>query len=261
MVFNKRALPCFEYNGAFLRLLGRTVQMIKVLIVEDNRDIARQLGDFLSGLNWQIDFAENGAHAIRLATHAHFDVVLLDLNLPDMDGVLVCQSIKQQAQRNIPVLMLTARDAFEDKAQGFKYGADDYLTKPYDFREVVLRCQALTKRHELHRDHELWLGALCVMTRDQRAEFKGAPLALTQIGFKILMQLVQAHPNPVSRSQMIRSIWGDEPPPSDALKSHIYSLRKQLEQVSGRELLRTIHQIGYQLQNLGDDDETFECEH
>ncbi len=212
-----------------------------------------QLGDFLAGLDWQLDFAYDGASALRLATQEYFDVVLLDLNLPDMDGVEVCRRIKQEALRNLPILMLTARDAFEDKAQGFKFGADDYLTKPYDFREVVLRCQALSRRHQLHQEQELHLHSLCLFVREQRAEFKGESLALTQIGFKILLLLAQHYPSAVSRSQMVQAIWGDVPPQSDALKSHIYSLRKQLEQASGHELLKTIHHLGYQLVNLDHD--------
>ncbi len=220
---------------------------LKLLIVEDNPHIAKQLGDFLSGLDWQVDFASEGKLAIQLASHEHFDVVLLDLNLPDINGFQVCQEIKAHAPSNVPILMLTARDAFEDKAHGFAKGADDYLTKPFDFREVALRCQALSRRQQLHVKQEIQIGSLRLFVKDMRTEYNGQSIALTQLGFKILFVLAQNFPNAVSRSQILHEIWGDTPPQSDALKSHIYSLRKQLEHVSGQELVRTIHNLGYQL--------------
>jgi DNA-binding response OmpR family regulator len=228
------------------------LKSLKLLIVEDNAHIARQLGDFLSGIDWQVDFAAEGKLAIQLASTEHYDVVLLDLNLPDMDGLQVCREIKTKAARNVPVLMLTARDAFEDKARGFADGADDYLTKPFDLREVVLRCQALSRRQHLHIKQELSIGALTLFVRETRAEFDYQPLALTQVGFKILFQLAQHFPEAVSRSQLVQEVWGDAPPQSDALKSHIYSLRKQLELVAGHDLVRTVHQVGYQLVLDGD---------
>ncbi len=104
---------------------------LSVLVVEDHPTIARQVVDFLEGLHWHPDHAATGKLAIELATREAYDVILLDLNLPDLDGLDVCRTIKAHAPRNLPVLMLTARDAFEDKARGFRDGADDYLTKPF----------------------------------------------------------------------------------------------------------------------------------
>ncbi|MBC3806447.1 response regulator transcription factor [Undibacterium seohonense] len=220
---------------------------LKLLIVEDNPHIAKQLGDFLSGLHWEVDFASEGKLAIQLASSEHFDVILLDLNLPDIDGFQVCQQIKALAPSNVPILMLTARDAFEDKAHGFATGADDYLTKPFDFREVALRCEALSRRQQLHVKQEIQIGALRLFVRDMRAEYAGQSIPLTQVGFKILLLLAQKYPDALSRSHILHEIWGDTPPQSDALKSHIYSLRKQLESVAGYDLVRTVHNLGYQL--------------
>lgn len=220
---------------------------LKLLIVEDNPHIAKQLGDFLAGLQWQVDFASEGKLAVQLASKQHFDVVLLDLNLPDIDGFQVCQQIKAQAPSNVPILMLTARDAFEDKARGFSTGADDYLSKPFDFREVALRCEALSRRQQLHLKQEIQIGNLRLLVRDMRADYAGQCLTLTQVGFKILLLLAQKYPDAVSRSHILHEIWGDAPPQSDALKSHIYSLRKQLEHAAGHDLIRTVHNLGYQL--------------
>ncbi len=202
----------------------------------------------MDGLRWQADHAATGALAIALATREAYDVVVLDLNLPDMDGLDVCRAIKEKAPRNLPVLMLTARDAFDDKARGFNGGADDYLTKPFDLRELALRCEALARRGQLHLERQVTVGPLLVLTREKRAAYHGAKLALTPAGFKILSTLCDAHPRAVSRSALMHALWGAQPPDSDALKSHIYTLRKQLELAGGAGMIVTIPQLGYRLQ-------------
>lgn len=220
---------------------------LAILVVEDHPTIARQVVDFLDGLQWQTDHAATGALAIELATRETYDVVLLDLNLPDIDGLEVCRAIKQRAPRNVPVLMLTARDAFEDKARGFNEGADDYLTKPFDLRELALRCEALARRGQLHIKQEMQLGPLTLLPREKRALYNTSPMPLTQSGFNILLALCTAYPQAVSRSAVMHDLWGANPPDSDALKSHIYALRKQLEQVSATQMIVTIPRLGYRL--------------
>ena len=217
-------------------------------MVEDHPVIARQVIAFMDGLHWQTDHAATGALAIALATREPYDVVVLDLNLPDIDGLDVCRAIKEKAPRNVPVLMLTARDAFDDKARGFNGGADDYLTKPFDLRELALRCEALARRGQLHHEQQLAIGPLLLLAREQRAVHQGADLALTPAGFKILSALCEAHPRAVSRSALTHALWGANPPDSDALKSHIYALRKQLELAGGASMIVTIPQLGYRLQ-------------
>ncbi len=114
-----------------------------ILLVEDHLPIARQVSEFLEADGWQIDYTDRGVQAIELAREHHYDLVLLDLNLPDIDGIDVCAQIKRVARSNVPILMLTARDAIDDKARGFGEGADDYVTKPFELRELALRCEAL----------------------------------------------------------------------------------------------------------------------
>lgn len=221
--------------------------VLSVLVVEDHPTIARQLVGFLEGLGWQLDHARTGELAIRLATSQPYDVVLLDLNLPDVDGLQVCRAIKAGAPRNVPVLMLTARDAFEDKAQGFREGADDYVPKPFDLREVALRCEALARRGALHLPQDVRVGPFTLVPRERRALYRDVPLPLTQTGFAILLLLCREHPHPVPRSALVQHLWGATPPDSDALKSHIYTLRKTLEAAAGRKILATILQLGYRL--------------
>ncbi|MBU2876830.1 MULTISPECIES: response regulator transcription factor [Aliiglaciecola] len=232
--------------------MAKNKSNLSVLLIEDNLAIAKQVAGFLEAQNWIIDCATLGKQGLDLALQHHFDLIVLDLNLPDIDGLVVCDEIKRTADRNIPILMLTARDAFEDKAKGFGIGADDYLTKPFDLRELVLRCEALARRPQLHGETLLQKGMLSIDSRAHKATFNNLELTTTGIGFRILQKLVEEYPYPVSRSELIRHLWGDEPPESNALKSHIYGLRKSFEKVTDKPVLCTISNIGYQLQALDD---------
>ncbi|WDE03599.1 response regulator transcription factor [Thalassomonas viridans] len=226
---------------------------LTLLLIEDNVTIARQLAEFFQGHGWQLDYAANGALGIELATNNIYDVILLDLNLPDIDGLKVCSAIKQQASITPPVLMLTARDAFEDKARGFGEGADDYVTKPFEFRELALRCQALARRQQLHQSQTLTLGDLVISQNERTAKRQGQLLKLTHIGFNILLTLAQAYPQAVSRSNLIYKVWGNEPPDSDALRSHIYTLRNVLDKPFDKPMLTTITNVGFKLELAGED--------
>jgi DNA-binding response OmpR family regulator len=229
------------------------LQKLNILLIEDNQIIARQLGEFLEGHRWSVDYADNGILGKELALQHNYDVIILDLNLPDVDGLEVCRDIKQEAQINPPILMLTARDSFEDKARGFGEGADDYVTKPFEFRELALRCQALARRQQLHRNHTISLGELIIDQKQHLASRQGQTLKLTNIGFSILLVLAQEYPQAVSRSTLMKKIWGDEPPDSDALRSHIYSLRSVLDKPFNSPMLTTITNVGFRLDNIDED--------
>lgn len=229
------------------------MQKLNILLIEDNQTIARQLGEFLEGHRWSVDYADNGNLGKELALQHDYDVIILDLNLPDVDGLEVCRDIKQEAKINPPILMLTARDSFEDKARGFGEGADDYVTKPFEFRELALRCQALARRQQLHRNHTLTIGELTIDQKQHLASRQSQPLKLTNIDFSILLILAQEYPQAVSRSTLMKKIWGDEPPDSDALRSHIYSLRNVLDKPFNRPMLTTITNVGFRLDNIDED--------
>ncbi|WP_299771963.1 response regulator transcription factor [uncultured Pseudoteredinibacter sp.] len=227
---------------------------MKILLIEDNKAIATQLMEFLAAHDCDVDYAERGKHGIELALNEIFDVILLDLNLPDIDGLQVCEQIKQQAVVIPAILMLTARDSYADKAAGFGLGADDYLSKPFDLRELLLRCQALARRNQLHRSQQLNLGSLQLDLGQQQASREGQSLKLTSIGFQILSLLVESYPQPVSRSLLSHKLWSDSPPDSDALKSHIYSLRKALDKPFDKPMLKTVMNLGYKLELANDGD-------
>lgn len=228
---------------------------LRILLVEDNTTIAAQVGEFLSGHGWDVDFAYTATQGLRLAVDTIYDVILLDLNLPDGDGLQVCETIKEKAEVVPPILMLTARDGFEDKAAGYQRGADDYLTKPYDLRELVLRCRALAKRHWLHTSKILQLGELQLNTSARLVHRIGQALPLTGVGYQILEILIRAHPSPVTRAQLTHQLWGDSPPETDALKSHIYALRKTMDRPFPNPLLKTVFNVGFKLNIPGDHDQ------
>lgn len=219
-----------------------------LLIIEDSQAIAAQLKEFFTRLGWEVICAVSGKRGLELSQTGSYDLVLLDLNLPDCDGVDICREIKRHSSVNIPVLMLTARDSFEDKAVGFGEGADDYVVKPFDFRELALRCEALTRRGDLYREAQIQVGSLIIDRQARTAYREGKSLALTRIGFELLLALAEAYPKALTRSQLHYKIWQGDPPDSDALRSHIYGLRNVLDKPFSRPLLKTIINVGYRLE-------------
>jgi len=221
---------------------------VKLLIVEDQRDIARNLADFFSDDDWQLDF-DNGIRAVELALGQFYDVVVLDLMLPGLDGISVCREIRERASRHVPIIMLTARDTTEDKVSGFQSGADDYLTKPFAMQELRYRCLALSHRHRLSQQHNLELGELVIDRQTRVVVRAGQTIQLNQIAFDILLHLAEAHPRVVSRSELVERIWGEDGTDSDALRSHVYQLRQQLDKPFAFSMLKTVHGVGFVLQS------------
>jgi DNA-binding response OmpR family regulator len=223
-------------------------QKLSVLLIEDTRAIATEVYDFLEQQSIAVDYAATGKEGVGLSLQHHYDVVILDVMLPDITGIEVCQQIKHQCNPVPPILMLTARDSIKDKSIGFEAGADDYLTKPFSLLELHLRCKALARRQQLHQSQETQIGGLVVNEQEKTAMRDQQVLHLSQTDFYILMLLVNAYPNAVSRQQIIRKIWGDDTPDSDVLRSHIYTLRQSLDKPFDKAMLKTIHGIGFKLE-------------
>ncbi|MFC3032042.1 response regulator transcription factor [Pseudoalteromonas fenneropenaei] len=225
---------------------------LKLLIVEDNPALCRNLESYFADKNVTLDFACDGKLALQLLLTQFYDCVVLDLGLPKLDGLAVCQQLRAQANRHIPVLMLTARDGLDDKLQGFASGADDYLCKPFAFDELYVRCQALAKRHLLHRAQTLVIGTgerrLSLNTQTQQVMRAEVMLELTPIAFRIVQILMENHPRAITRSELMERIWGDEQTDSDALRSHIYQLRQVIDKPFATPVIKTIHGIGFALE-------------
>jgi len=218
-----------------------------VLLVEDQLNIARNISDYMEAKSHILDFAVQGKQGLDLALENQYDLIILDLNLPVMDGLQVCQQLREKSSRHIPILMLTARDSIEDKVSGCTVGADEYLTKHFSLQELVVRCMALSRRHLLQTNDTLTIGPLSLDRKRKQVKRDGQLLALHSMGFRILTILAEAYPQVVSRSALSRKLWGDEPTESDAMRSHIYQLRCVLDKPFNFPLLKTVHGVGFSL--------------
>lgn len=220
---------------------------LHILIVEDQEAIASNIAEYFEPKGHVLDFAYQGEHGLELALENSYDVIVLDLMLPKMDGLEVCEAIRKKSTRHVPILMLTARDTTADKIKGFQQGADDYLTKPFVLEELEMRCLALSRRHLLNVDHTVELGELVIDRQRQSVARAGKSIELKQVGYKIIEALAEAYPQVVTRSELTQKIWGDEPTESDALRSHIYQVRNALDKPFDRPLLKTVHGVGFTL--------------
>ena len=227
---------------------------MRILIVEDNADIAGNICDFLTAKGHTADYAANGREGLRLATQLSFDAIILDINLPHINGFELCEQLRNEHSVDTPVLMLTARGTLEDKTTGFAAGAWDYLVKPFALEELEMRLKALALRQDAGRAKLLRLGGLTLDTASWSAARDGRPLKLHNAAMQILEALMRAAPNVVSRQELEHLLWGETPPESDPLRSHLHELRKELDKPFAFSMLRTIHGRGYKLVTEDADD-------
>ena len=220
---------------------------MRVLIIEDNPDIAANLGDYLEDHGHTVDFAGDGITGLHLAVVNDFDSIVLDLALPGMDGLDVCRKLRSEAGKDTPVLMLTARDRLEDKLAGFETGADDYLVKPFELQEVEARLNVLAGRGRRRNSRELQVGELKYNLDTLNVSRGEEDIYLNPIGLKLLHCLMDASPNVVSRAELEMEVWGEEMPDSDSLRVHIHSLRSVIDKPFGSNMIQTRHGIGYRL--------------
>jgi DNA-binding response OmpR family regulator len=219
-----------------------------ILLIEDNRDIAEMVAEFLEGKGYAVDHAGDGVTGLHLAVTNPYDVIVLDLMLPGLDGLAVCRKLREEAKRDTALLMLTARDTVDDRVAGLDAGADDYLVKPFEPRELEARIRTLLRRQRGTVVSEtLRVADLLADTATLQVTRAGQPVRLTPIGLKLLMVLMRASPRIVSRQQLEREVWGDVPPDSDTLRSHLYALRKAIDKPFDRPLLHTVASAGYRL--------------
>ncbi len=221
---------------------------LHIALVEDNSAIAANIIDYFSDRGHVVDYASRGNTGLEMVLEKVPDVLILDLALPGMDGWDVIRGLREHSPTHIPVLMLTARDSLEDKVTGFELGTDDYLTKPFALEELMMRCQALSRRYRLHDAEELVIGTLTIDRRSREVKRNGQSLALNATCYQLLLHLAEAAPGVVTRSELTLKIWGDDPPDSDSLRSHIYQLRRILDKPYAHAMIKTVHGAGFSLQ-------------
>jgi len=218
-----------------------------LLLVEDHADLAATVGDELEARGYTMDYARDGASALGLAMTQHYDLILLDLMLPKLSGMEVCKRLREQ-RLPTPILMLTARDQLDDKLEGFDAGADDYLVKPFDMEELVVRIKALLRRSrgEVSAE-ELRVADLVFDTGSLEVSRAGQRLEVSPTGLRILRILMRESPKVVTRDTLEKELWGDLLPDSDTLRSHVYNLRREIDRPFAGKLLHTLPGIGFKL--------------
>lgn len=220
-----------------------------ILLVEDNPDIVANISDYLSDRGHVVDFAGNGRQAVYLLQRQAYDAMVLDLGLPDIDGLEVCR-LARLSSRNagLPILMLTARDTLAHRLQGFEAGTDDYLVKPFALAELEARLGAMARRQAGRTaTSELRAGDLVCDPDTLRVTRAGKELQLPPAPRQILEHLLRNQHRVVPREELERLLWGDDPPDSDALRSHLHKLRTVIDRPFERPLLHTIPRLGYRI--------------
>jgi len=220
---------------------------MRILVIEDNQDIAANLGDYLEERGHTVDFAADGVTGLHLAVVNDFDAIVLDLNLPGMDGLEVCRKLRQDARKQTPVLMLTARDALTSKLEGFDAGADDYLVKPFALQEVDARLAVLLRRGKGPQSRILNVADLEYNLDTLEVRREGRLLQLNPTALKILQSLMESSPSVVTRQELETRVWGEELPDSDSLRVHIHGLRAAVDKPFPKPLIQTRHGIGYRI--------------
>ena len=227
---------------------------IRLLIVEDHRALAENLYEFFGNdRRYVLDFAPDGLTALHLLASQTYDVIILDVMLPGVSGVELCRRLRHDLHRATPVIFMTARDQLHDKEAGFGAGADDYLVKPFNLKELQLRVEALARRTMPRQSTVVQIpgvsfdpGTLTVSVTDPTGTTQGT-LELSGTAARLFEQLIRSFPDYVSYEQLSDTVWGEREVDRHTLRTHMYALRKALQDRFGLTLVKTLHGRGYRL--------------
>lgn len=219
----------------------------RVLFIEDNAALLQNLYDYFEGRGYVLDSARDGLAGLRLASSGDHDLIVLDLGLPRLDGLELCRQLRAERAVQTPILILTARDAVEQRVAGLRAGADDYLIKPFALAELEARIEALLRRSQPGQTPLMSFADLTLDVTNAHAQRTGQALALTPTELKLLEALLRAAPRLVRRSELEHLLWPDQPPDSDALRTHIHGLRQAVDRPFARPLIETVRGLGYRL--------------
>ncbi|MBW4556256.1 MAG: response regulator transcription factor [Trichormus sp. ATA11-4-KO1] len=224
---------------------------MRILVVEDDVQLAEMLTEALADRQYVVDVVQNGESAWDWVQTLEYDLIVLDLTLPKLDGVSFCQRLRER-NSTLPVLMLTARDTLADKITGLDAGADDYMVKPFEMPELMARIRALLRRGSSTESSGLSWGCLYLNPSTYEVIYENRPLHLTPKEYALLELLVSNGRRVLSRGGIIERIWSLEDPPSEeTVKSHIKGLRQKLRDVGATDdLIETVHGLGYRLKQL-----------
>jgi DNA-binding response OmpR family regulator len=224
---------------------------MRLLIIEDEENLARSLKKVLQTEGYAADIALTGDDGYEMAFGEEYDLIILDLGLPGMDGLRIIEELRKE-KNSTPVIMLTARDTIEDKVEGLKHGADDYLVKPFDFDELLARIQALLRRPKNVIDDKLVVGDLVLDSQTKIVIRKNQKITLTAKEFSLLEYLMRYKGQVLSKQQLIDHVWdADLDLFSNTVDVYIGYLRAKIDKPfpKGKSLIKTIKGMGYKIEN------------
>ncbi len=219
---------------------------MKVLLVEDEPGIASMIKRGLEEARYSVDVATDGQTGLDMASLNLYGLVILDLMLPKIDGLRVCSELRAQRIRT-PILMLTARDTVDDRVRGLDGGADDYLPKPFDFKELLARIRALLRRDKVHHTRTIRIGDLEIDTAQRRVTRAGVEIGLSHREYELLEALAAHESQVLTREAIQERIWMDEESYSNTVDVYIGMLRKKIDAVHPVKLIQTVRGSGYTL--------------
>lgn len=220
---------------------------MRVLVVEDYAVIRDGLVQALTREGFAVDASGDGTEGKWYAESNDYDLIVLDIMLPGIDGYTLCKRLREDARRDTPVIMLTARDQLDDRLQGFRSGADDYLLKPFALSELAARIEAVLRRAQGGGRRTLQVADLSYDLDTLEVTRQGRLLKLNPVGLKLLAVLMQKSPHVLRREVLEEALWGDDCPDSDSLRSHVHQLRQVIDKPFEKPLLHTVHGVGYRL--------------
>lgn len=212
--------------------------MPRILIVEDNEDVRRNIVEFLELKKFKTDNTDDGLKALGLTLVNSYDLILLDVMIPGLDGISVCEQLKKRMD-STPIIFLSAKDTVEDRINGLTVGADDYIVKPFSLSELLLRINAVLRRTKKELSPFLTIGPLKLNAETKQVFRDDKEIRVNPTGFKILQFLMSKSPNIVSREELEKEIWGFNRVASDALRAQIHLLRQLVDKPFEKQLIHT----------------------
>lgn len=218
--------------------------MIKVLVVDDDKNIRKLISAYLTQNGYHVECAENGAEALDIMEEQHFDMLIVDIMMPEVDGYELTTDIRSIDDK-LPILMVTAKDTFEDKRKGFLSGTDDYMTKPIDFEEMSLRISALLRRAKISSEQKIEIGNLCINSELRTVITPDETINLPKIEFDLLFKLLSYPKKIFTRRQLMDEVWGmDSEADERTVDVHIKRLREKFDKYNEFEIV-TVRGLGY----------------
>jgi DNA-binding response OmpR family regulator len=220
---------------------------MKILLVEDEKKVANFVRSGLKSEGFTVDLAADGEEGLFLARDGAFDLIILDILLPKLDGITICKKLRAEGKA-MPIIMLTAKDSVEDRVRGLDAGADDYLTKPFSFAELLARVRALTRRHKAAGQEKLTVGDLTLDPETFEVVRGGKKISLSATEFRLLKYLMENSSHVVTKTLILENVWGyDFSPESNVVDVYIKYLRDKVDKGFKTSFIKTVRGIGYRI--------------